>query len=328
MSYHSTLRGGRAARQVLLLAMLALLGAPALAQAELASPAAGQRLSVAGDTLWDLSAKLATRYPGQSRAQVMVALLRANPQAFVQGNLHRLRVGVPLTLPSPAQVQAEPAAAALALVESHRQLSLTAEGGPPVLAPVAAVPAAEASAVPVPDAASVAMPPASADRPEVVVQPPQTPTSFPLLWLGLALAVVAAAALWWWLRRVPALPEELKVPWSVSRARFEEGVSRATRVSQAAADLARQVEQAPAAQRLVAVAPAQAEPGDALALHEQAATISADDARLQLLIARTWLELGRVAAAQRLLAAMAAVQPAPPWAEEVRVLSASAAAAA
>lgn len=326
MNHPSTLRGGRAARQVVLLAMLALLGAPALAQAELASPAAGQRLSVAGDTLWDLSAKLAARYPGQSRAQVMVALLRANPQAFVQGNLHRLRVGVPLTLPSPAQVQAEPAAAALALVESHRQLSFTAEGAPPVS--VTAVPAAEASAVPVPVAASVAMAPAAPDRPEVVVQPPQTPTGFPLHWLGLALAVVAAAALWWWWRRVPALPEELKVPWSVSRARFEEGVSRATRVSQAAADLARQVEQAPAAQRLVAVAPAQAEPGDALALHEQAGTISEDDARLQLLIARTWLELGRVAAAQRLLAAMAAVQPAPPWAEEVRVLSASAAAAA
>lgn len=327
------LRCGGVARQTVMSSLLLLAVGVTFAQADRVAsegvpPLDAQRVTVSGDTLWDLSATLATRYPGSSRFQVMAALLRANPQAFVQGNVHRLRVGVPLVLPSAAQVQGESLAAAQALVERSAGDAVLNEGAgsePALTAPEPVASEAQAEAVAAPASPSIDATVASAP---IAVEPtapqPQGSAARSLWWGVGVLAVLLGGVLVWWMQRVPALPEDQKVPWSVSRARFEEGVTRATRVSQAAADLARQVELAPAAHRLVAVTPAHTEPGDALALLEQAGQISESDARLQLLIVRTWLEMGRVVQARQLLSVMAATLPPPPWADEVQALSARA----
>ena len=76
------------------------------------------RTTVAQDNLWDIAGKVA-RQAGVGRQQVMVAVLRRNPDAFVKGNIHRLRQGVPLVLPSLGELKAEDRAASVALVGAH-----------------------------------------------------------------------------------------------------------------------------------------------------------------------------------------------------------------
>lgn len=76
------------------------------------------RTTVAQDNLWDIAGKVA-RQAGVGRQQVMVAVLRRNPDAFVKGNIHRLRQGVPLVLPPLGELKAEDRAASVALVEAH-----------------------------------------------------------------------------------------------------------------------------------------------------------------------------------------------------------------
>ena len=101
---------------------LAPLVLPALASAQAAAPAApassAVRTTVEQDTLWDIAGQAAPA-AGVSRQQFMVAVLRRNPDAFVKGNIHRLRRGVPLVLPSAAELRAEDPARAIALVDEH-----------------------------------------------------------------------------------------------------------------------------------------------------------------------------------------------------------------
>lgn len=128
------------------LAILALMGGHAQAQpaaADLAQTADAAALpaTVARDNLWNLAARLPLP-AGASRPQVMAALLRLNPEAFLQGNMHRLRVGVALRLPSAAEILAEPSGPAARLVEQHRLALQPGATGPmplPVL-PARAVP--------------------------------------------------------------------------------------------------------------------------------------------------------------------------------------------
>ena len=57
------------------------------------------------DTLWEL----ALRFRGDAQVnaqQAMIAILRANPGAFVEGNINALRTGVTLRVPSPADMAA------------------------------------------------------------------------------------------------------------------------------------------------------------------------------------------------------------------------------
>jgi FimV-like protein len=109
-------------RRLITLALAALPWLPAAhAQApEVAGAASAsvQRLTIPRDTLWNIAATLV---PGRepSRPQVMVAILRANPDAFLHGNMHRLRQGVSLLIPPLQAMQAEPAAKAAALVDAH-----------------------------------------------------------------------------------------------------------------------------------------------------------------------------------------------------------------
>ncbi|MEY2654531.1 MAG: hypothetical protein RLZZ524_1559 [Pseudomonadota bacterium] len=167
----------------------AQVGAAAVAAAEPASTA-GSRITVSNDTLWAIAA---AAVPGNvpSRPQVMVAILRANPDAFQGGNMHRLRKGVTLQLPSLDAMRAEPAARAAALVDIH--LNALADGKPvPALAALAAPPAAAPAPAPVPvpvpapapapvapPASGPAAAPAPTPAPAPAPEPAPTPASAP-----------------------------------------------------------------------------------------------------------------------------------------------------
>ncbi len=56
-----------------------------------------------GETLWPIAKKLRPR--GITTKQMAMALLRANPQAFINGNINRLRAGAILTVPPIGFVQ-------------------------------------------------------------------------------------------------------------------------------------------------------------------------------------------------------------------------------
>lgn len=166
---------------------LAPLVMPALASAQAAAPAApassAVRTTVEQDTLWDIAGQAAPA-AGVSRQQFMVAVLRRNPDAFVKGNIHRLRRGVPLVLPSAAELRAEDPARAIALVDDHlkaMRAGKVLEPLPPLSGvAVAPMPAPVTPAVPVappppppappPPAPPVASAPAPAPAP---VEPPR-----------------------------------------------------------------------------------------------------------------------------------------------------------
>jgi pilus assembly protein FimV len=76
---------------------------------------------VPGDTL----AEIARRYlpdENTSLSQMMMAILRTNPDAFSQGNINNLRAGVILAIPTDADVAAVDAEAALAAVTQQNEL--------------------------------------------------------------------------------------------------------------------------------------------------------------------------------------------------------------
>ena len=58
---------------------------------------------VAYDTAWSIAKKV--RPSGVSMEQMMMALLNANPQAFIDGNINRLRKGQILRVPSLSEIQ-------------------------------------------------------------------------------------------------------------------------------------------------------------------------------------------------------------------------------
>jgi pilus assembly protein FimV len=71
-----------------------------------------------GQTLSQIAAPLAAQQ-GYSLDQAMVALLRANPEAFINGNINLLKQGAVLRLPQPADVAQLQEAEAAALVRSQ-----------------------------------------------------------------------------------------------------------------------------------------------------------------------------------------------------------------
>lgn len=122
------------------------------------------RTTVAQDNLWDIAGKVA-RQAGVGRQQVMVAVLRRNPDAFVKGNIHRLRQGVPLVLPSLGELKAEDRAASVALVGAHlaalksgATLPALPAAGAPVAAVVTPPPVAASAPAPVPASAPASVP--------------------------------------------------------------------------------------------------------------------------------------------------------------------------
>lgn len=71
----------------------------------------------AGDTLAKIAAGL--RSEGTTLDQTMVALLRANPEAFIGGNLNLVRQGAVLRMPAPAEMSQYGAAEATAVVREQ-----------------------------------------------------------------------------------------------------------------------------------------------------------------------------------------------------------------
>ena len=74
----------------------------------------------AGQTLGEIAASMDTGRH-QSPAQIMLALLRANPDAFIGGNVNRLKQGAVLTLPAADAIAAVDRSEAAALL--HQQIS-------------------------------------------------------------------------------------------------------------------------------------------------------------------------------------------------------------
>ena len=58
----------------------------------------------AGDTLTDLASKALPNFEDASLDQALIALYRANPQAFAGGSIHRLMAGSELKLPSKVKI--------------------------------------------------------------------------------------------------------------------------------------------------------------------------------------------------------------------------------
>lgn len=88
--------------------------APAAPAAPSAPPALGsdQYKTTANDTLWEI----ARRVPGGSVHQTMLAIQDLNPDAFVGGNINRLKSGQVLRLPDEQQIKSRAQAEAIAQV--------------------------------------------------------------------------------------------------------------------------------------------------------------------------------------------------------------------
>lgn len=146
------------------LALLPVASAQPAAEPIVGETARPFRTTVAQDNLWDIAGKVA-RQAGVGRQQVMVAVLRRNPDAFVKGNIHRLRQGVPLVLPSLGELKAEDRAASVALVEAHlaalksgAALPVLPAAGAPVAAVVTPPPVVASTPAPAPASAPASMP--------------------------------------------------------------------------------------------------------------------------------------------------------------------------
>jgi FimV-like protein len=321
-------------RHLLTLA-LALSAGPVLAQTAAAvagAPLPAQRTTVEQDNLWDIAGQQAPAL-GATRQQYMVAVLRRNPEAFVKGNIHRLRKGVPLTLPGRDDVLAEDRAGAVALVADH----LKAMRGGTVLAPL--TPRAVTAVTPSPSAPVPPAPPLPASAP-VIAPVPAVPASVPpsppppppvekpasavepvasspvvgasdsasaavggaggsasriLPWL-LGLGGVAGGVILWRRRRAGFQPDAAPQDFTNTLSATRTGSPRVFDISNAAAEMARSVETSQVATQLVRNEAAPDDDVDVSRLAEQAA--------IKLDIARASLELGRMDAARTLLQAV------------------------
>ena len=145
-------RRPRAGRTILgLAAVAAVIAFAAPAQAQQAPGAAYGPVQRA-DTLWEL----ALRFRGEARVnarQAMIAILRANPEAFGDGNINALRSGVTLRVPTAAEMEAVTPGEAAAEFARHDEAwrnrgrtGSAAPGGAPRAPPQPAPPAAEEAA--------------------------------------------------------------------------------------------------------------------------------------------------------------------------------------
>jgi len=111
--------------------------APVLAQQGSINQPAGSYKIKKGDTAWSLADAMR---PDQSITvpQMMIAMLRANPESFINGNVNGLKRGYILRLPDYNQIASVSNADALALVREQaalwRQYQQSQSGGQPVSA--------------------------------------------------------------------------------------------------------------------------------------------------------------------------------------------------
>ncbi len=136
---------------------------PAAATAPVTSPAAESYGPVRrGETLWPIAQQL--KPAGITTRQMAMALLRANPQAFIDNNVNKLRAGAVLTIPSLAfieELDPQTARAQFAAQTKRRQPAVATSPRSLPAAPVQ--PAAE----PAPE------PPAREQAAQATVEPPE-----------------------------------------------------------------------------------------------------------------------------------------------------------
>jgi pilus assembly protein FimV len=126
--------------------------APRHSAAPKSAPTAGSVQVRSGDTLAGIAGRLDE---GQgSLDQAMLALLRANPEAFVQGNINRLKAGAVLRTPTADELSRISASEASALV--HEQIAGWRQARAPVAQPAAATTASAARPTPARPAPAVA----------------------------------------------------------------------------------------------------------------------------------------------------------------------------
>ncbi len=84
------------------------------------SPAPGARYMISRDeTLWEIA--LAARPDGASVHQTMLDIQRLNPDAFIDGNINRIKAGYIVYLPSSAEISSDDQAAAMANVRQQNE---------------------------------------------------------------------------------------------------------------------------------------------------------------------------------------------------------------
>ena len=137
--------------------------APAVAATPAPSVASGDTLAPVrrGQSLSQIAAPLA-REPGYTLDQAMVALLRANPEAFINGNVNLLKQGAVLRVPESAEAQTILESEAAALVRS--QIAEWRRARAPIPQPAAVV---EPAIAPAQAATSSRAPPVADARLEI-----------------------------------------------------------------------------------------------------------------------------------------------------------------
>lgn len=94
------------------------------------SSSAGEYRVQAGDTL----SRIASKQTGSSSAQALIAIQRANPDAFANGNINQLRRGQVLRIPSDAEIREVNAREASASVQNQMQSWKKSEVAPALTA--------------------------------------------------------------------------------------------------------------------------------------------------------------------------------------------------
>ncbi len=117
----------------------------------------------AADTLWSLARTARAEAP-YSLYQAMIALQQQNPSAFIGGNVHRVKAGAVLQLPSAARIAAIDADAAKRQVEADAAALSVSKTSPQTMAAVPATAALPATAV------TAAARPASQGRGQLVAE--------------------------------------------------------------------------------------------------------------------------------------------------------------
>lgn len=88
----------------------------------------GVKVSV-GESLSQLAQRVTPEMGGASFDQTLISLYRANPQAFFAGNIHRLKSGQTLKMPSPAMTNSIPQSEAIRVIENADQSLIRGEMG-------------------------------------------------------------------------------------------------------------------------------------------------------------------------------------------------------
>lgn len=184
-----------------------------------ARPAGAQayvyRGTSSGDNLWDIAGAVVGPGGGANaidRNQAMVAIFRANPRAFPEGNLHRIQRGLDLTIPSLDDIRREERSRAAALVAQHRSAYADRRLKPVALYALSRGPVVAAQASPAGSGSAVEAGGASAAAvlPEASAAAGSGRAGWWFVGAAALLALGVAALRLWWRRPLALDPLELE----------------------------------------------------------------------------------------------------------------------